>query len=110
MILPLRRSISAEGGVVDQDIHGDAFALELVKEEFGCRGNRQIKREGFDGYTVGLEFDGDAIEFVSAASDQNQVVTVASEEFGEFVSDAAGCAGDEDSHGDILTGCAWVGR
>ena len=44
---------------------------------------------------MGLQFGCDLRQLVGAAGDENQVVMVASEKLGEFVSDAAGGAGDE---------------
>jgi hypothetical protein len=46
-----------------------------------------------------LQFFGNLRELVGAAGDEHQVVMVAGEEFGEFVSDAAGGTGDEDVSG-----------
>jgi hypothetical protein len=48
-----------------------------------------------------LQFCRDLREFVRAARNEHQVVMVAGEELGQFVSDAAGGAGDENSGHDF---------
>ena len=43
--------------------------------------------------------------------DKNQVVAIASEQLGEFISNAAGCSGNDDGgHGDIVVGFCRPGR
>ena len=73
-----------------------ALALQLVEEKLRCRRGGEVECDGLDRDAVSLQFVGDLREFVGAAGDQHQVVMVAGEEFGQFVSDAAGGAGDED--------------
>ena len=72
-----------------------SVALELVEEEFRRVRVAKVERDGFHRDAVRLQFGGDLREFVGAARDEDEIVTIAGEEFGEFVSDAAGCAGDE---------------
>ena len=50
-----------------------------------------------------LQFSGNLRESVGTAGNEHQVVVIAGEELGQFVSDAAGGAGDQDCrHEDIL--------
>ena len=88
-------AVGAEACVVDEDVDGDAFTLQLVEEKLRSRRSGEIEGDGLYGDAVTLQFSGDLPEFVGAASDQHQVVVVAGEEFREFVSNAAGGAGDE---------------
>ena len=94
----------AEARVVDEDVDGDAFALQLIEEKLRRGRCGEIEGDGLDRDAVSLQFGGDLREFIGAAGDQHQVVMVAGEEFGEFVSDAAGGAGDENGHEGILAG------
>ena len=91
----------SEAGVVDEDVDGDAFALELVEEKLGRGWLGEIEGDGLDRDALRLQFGGDLREFVGAAGYEDQVVMVAGEELGEFVSDAAGGAGDEDGSCDM---------
>ena len=78
----------------------DVFALQLVVKKFRSDGQGEIEDDGFHGDAVRLQFGGDLGKFFGAARHQHQVVVVAGEELGEFVSDAAGRAGDQDcGHG-----------
>src|SRR5580692_1604335 len=88
----------AVAGVVHQNVHGNAFALQLVEQKLRRRRSREVKRDG-PGRNAKL-----ALKFVSklrepscAAGDENNVVLIFGEELGQFVSDAAGRAGDESS-------------
>ncbi len=104
-------TVCAKSGVVDEDVDGDVFALELVEEEFRSVRVGKVKRDGFHRHSVRLKFRRDVREFFGAARDENEIVTIAGEEFGEFVSDAAGCACDEDGgHAGILNGSCSPGR
>jgi hypothetical protein len=85
----------SEAGVVDEDVDGDAFALELVEEELGCGSLGEIEGDGLHCDALRLQFFGHLREVVGAAGYEHQVVVVTGEELGEFVSDAAGGAGDE---------------
>ena len=69
------------------------------KRNFGAGGCGEIEGDGLDRDAVNLQFGGDLRELVGAARDQHQIVMIAGEEFRQFVSDAAGGAGDEDRHG-----------
>ena len=86
----------AVAGVVDQNVHRDAFTLQLRKQ---ClRGGRlsQIERERLDRDSeLALQFIGDLRQPGSVARHQHQVVMVFGEKLGQFVSDAAGSAGDQ---------------
>ena len=72
------------------------FALQLVEEELGCGWLGEIEGNRLHCDALRLQLFGDLREFVGAAGYEDQVVLVTGEELGEFVSDAAGGAGDED--------------
>ena len=96
---------AAEAGVVDENVDGDALALQLVEQKLWRRRCGEIEGDGLDRDAVSLQFVGDLRELVGAAGDEHQVVVVAGEKLGEFVSDAAGGAGDESGgHEGILAG------
>jgi hypothetical protein len=98
-------SEGSEAGVVDEDINGNALALKLVEKKLRCGRSGEIKRDGLNRDAVSLQLRGDLRELVRAASDKHQVVMIASEELGEFVSEAAGGTGDKHGgHADILAG------
>ena len=72
----------AEAGVIDEDVDGSVFALQLVEEKFGRQWRGQIECDGLYGDAVRLQFGRDLSEFVGAAGDEDQIVMVAGEEFG----------------------------
>ncbi len=65
------------------------------KRNFGAGGVGEIESDGLYRDALRLQFVGDLRQFVGAAGNQHQIVMIAGEELGEFVSDAAGGAGDE---------------
>ena len=62
----------------------------------------EIKGNCFHGDAIGLEFGGDLCELVLAACNQDEIVAVASEQFGKFVSDSAGRTCDEDGGHELI--------
>ena len=47
-------AVGSETGIVDEDVDGDAFALELVEEKFRRRRLNEIKRDGLRGDPIDL--------------------------------------------------------
>ena len=64
------------------------------KRTLGCGRLRHVERDGLYGHGLRLQFGGDLCQFVSAARNQHQIMTVASEQLSQFVSNAAGRASD----------------
>ena len=81
-----------------------AFASQLIEKKFGRWRLCEIERDDLDVNRLRPDFGGDLRKFVGAAGDKDEMVMVAGEDFGEFVSDAAGGAGDESIHEAILSG------
>jgi hypothetical protein len=82
------RRVTAESRIVDQQTHWwilgstefDLFQLIRI---------RQVGREDFDFYgMVVSQFSGEILQAVTAASNQNQVISIAGKAFGETGTDA----------------------
>ena len=70
--------------------------LQLIEKELWGGRLSEIQRIRPDCHSETLQFIRDLRQLISAAGDQNQIVMIAGEELGEFISDAAGGAGDQD--------------
>src|SRR5208337_5412245 len=89
-------TVLSESGVIDQHIHLKVRACGLIQYIRGRSGFGQVGRENQRARAVRLlECGSELTEFVRAAGDENQVVTFAREDAGEFHSDAERGAGDQ---------------
>jgi hypothetical protein len=61
----------SEAGVVDEDVYGNAVALELVEEGFGRGRFGEIESDSLYDDAVRLEFGGNFREVLRAACNQN---------------------------------------
>src|SRR5580692_5186826 len=83
-------------GVVHQNIHGDALALQLVEEKLRSWHGCEIERDGLGrNPKLALKLLGKLCELGRAPGYENDVVMIFGKKLGQFISDAAGRAGDE---------------
>ena len=95
-------SEGAEAGIVDQNVDGNTFGLQLIEENFRGEGSGQIEGHSLDCDSLCSQFGRELCKFISVAGCEYQIVMIAGEELGEFVSDAAGGAGDQDCGHDAI--------
>lgn len=95
-------AMDGEAGVVDEIVDLDAALGELAEEFSGRAADGKVEGYGVnDGSVFGGEVLGAFLEFGLSAGDEDEIMAVGGEDAGEFVADAAGCAGDEGS-------CFWI--
>src|SRR5882762_11217680 len=87
---------TAIASIVHQDVNRDTLALQLIEQKLRRRRRYKIEGDGLDhNAELPLQIIGELNQIVSATRYQHQVVMIAGEEFGQFVSDAARSSGNE---------------
>ena len=82
--------------IVDENIYVHAVALKLIEQKRRCGWSGQVERHcSRRDAELCLQFFGKLLQPISVASYQHRVVPIATEELGQFASDASRGAGNE---------------